>query len=166
MLTWREKRRIREEGVERTLPSGMTARLRGIPLDVFILRGNIPDALTDVIVKAATGEGDTPLGDFQTLKEAQGYFELLNEITTLCFAWPHIVNDPQTDDEITIDDVDMIDKAYLLEYLGKPASALMNFPKQEESSAGLEPVLSGEGHVPNAVGRDEYQSVLEEADRA
>jgi hypothetical protein len=143
-LSWRERRALREGGVEITLPSGMMARLRAVGLDAFLLTGQIPDALTPAILEAVEG-GSADLPAMESLSAARDYLHLLNAVCAAAFVSPRVVESPQADDEIALDDIDFEDKVWLLELLGKPITALLRFRPAAELPTGVGDLHTPEG---------------------
>lgn len=144
--SWRAPR---TEGYVKQLPSGNWARLRPVTPDQLIVTGNVPDTLTPLVVKMLFhGSDGTELTQLVTsneesLKHAEGTIKLINAVCRAAFVAPRIVADPKTDDEITIDDVTVLDRYYVFQLATQPAEVLRDFMFQP--GGDVEPVPDGEG---------------------
>ena len=138
---WRARaKRLREGGEEITLPSGLTARVRNVPVGLFALHGNIPDSLSPIIAEMIGGSPQSVV-QHNPMLLLQAQYSLMNQVAKFAFVSPRIVDEPQGDDEIHIDDVDDDDKAALMGLLGLPAQQLATFCAQQ--SASVESVRVG-----------------------
>jgi hypothetical protein len=135
---WRNERR---EGFPITLPSGKVARLGSVALDVLITSGRIPDVLTPIAAKTLWSEMDADtIGDAVEL--ASGTAELFDLVCKAAFLEPRVVDDPQADDEIGVEDIEFHDKAFVFQVAIQGVSALRKFC--ERQARGLEPVQPGQ----------------------
>lgn len=132
-ITWSTVRKQRLEGIEVTLPSGLTARLRPVNLDDLIYAGQIPDALTSMVNKMlnqniATTQ-DKPTADFadNPLETARDVLQYYAVICKSVFVYPRVVDDPQGDDEISFLDVLPEDREFVVTWAEEPQSRLSNF---------------------------------------
>jgi len=125
--TWRKPR---EEGHLIQLPSGNCARLRAVGLDLMVKLGRIPDAMASVALDALEGRGDGTQ-QLKDLAEGAQMIEFVESVCELAFVSPKIVKDPQADDEIHINDVDMGDKWFVLGFLNRPARELERFRQKQ-----------------------------------
>lgn len=125
----KEWRKRREEGIEVVLPSGMRVRLRPMGAAMLLRSGIVPDYLTDALVKRTVGmEADEPEPPDQEAVRAKLVY--LDEIARRMFVSPRIVDKPidqLADDEITIDDVDDVDKLVLPGLVGAPPAFMSDF---------------------------------------
>ena len=127
-----EWRRLRQEGYTITLPSGNVATLRPVPLDKLIQKGEIPDYLTPVAARSLwiESESDKIAEDGDLNKK---FIELINYIVPLAVIIPAIVENPEDGkEEITIDDVDFMDKVAIFNLAIQPSSVLRSFRDQQE----------------------------------
>lgn len=140
-------RKPREEGYVVRLPSGNMARLRPVALDMLIVGGKLPDLLTPIAAKSLWTETDTAtLGDQVEL--AKGYAELVNLIVPNAMMDPVIVEKPEADNEITLDDLEFSDKVAIFQLASGGTTLLKNF--REQQAPNVESVRNGESHVPEA----------------
>jgi hypothetical protein len=146
MSAWRERRRAREEGVEVELPSGMFARIRPVSFTALLSYGNVPEMLTPIIREAAAGKLNADgVADADAVTRT---FELANAVCRYAFVYPRIVNTPEEDDEISIEDVDLDDRMEVMNFLNKPLSHLRSFRSQQ--TAAVEFVPNGKSDEPTA----------------
>ncbi len=153
---WRDARKA-----ELLLPSGNVAIVRNVPLSTFLLSGGgVPESLLpivqNVIKTLESPEGN--VRDAVVNKEAsvpellKTSMELMNRVCELAFVSPRIVANPTADDEISIDDVDDLDKEMLLNLFGMSARELEPFCKA--SSELMADVLAGEVPSDTPIGTD------------
>jgi hypothetical protein len=143
---WRKE----AEGVLLELPSGKLARVRGVSVQLLVRLGRIPDAMTPVIADIMIGKlDDLPVP--QTVEELQAHLELIDEVARASFLEPKIVDKPKADNEITLDDVEDVDRMYLFEYLGRSTRELENFRVVSESDVELVGDAKGHGKASKRV---------------
>lgn len=132
-----EWRKPREEGYVVTLPSGHVARLRPVALDVLIVSGKLPDLLTPLAAKSLWVETDgEKIGN--EAEQAKGYAELVNIVVPAAMVEPRIVDEPEGDDEISLEDIDFADKVAVFQLATQPAEVLRRFrDKQERDVAAV-----------------------------
>lgn len=156
---WRAKSaKIRQEGIEVPLPSGMVARVRNVPIAMFLLEGGIPDSLTPLVAEVISGK-EMKEGSIPPQKLLQANTEMLRAITRLSFVSPKIVASPVSDDEISIDDVDEEDMQTLMGLLGLPARRLHDFRQKQEGI--VERIRAIEGDKQSPIGSSELISAVE-----
>lgn len=138
VTTGKQWRRVREEGLEVVLPSGNIARVRNVSFDLFLRIGRIPDSLTPIVVAALNGRG-LDLPPVETMEDAMKNIDFLDGVARSAFVSPRIVDTPQTDDEIALEDVELEDKLALVGLLGLAARELAPFcQKQNQLMADLD----------------------------
>lgn len=141
-IEWRKPRR---EGVLVPLPSGNVARIRPVALDVMIASGQIPDVLTPLAAKTLWTEVEADqIGNVAEM--ATGMADLFNVVCRAAFVEPRIVDDPQAEDEIGIEDIDFQDKAAVFQLAIGPARQLELFRERQE--AAMAALRAGEGGEP------------------
>ena len=121
-----EWRRPREEGVLKQLPSGKVAQLRRLSLLSLIERGTIPDPLSGLISEMIGGKKLTV--DLNTF---QDFAEILKVICQVAFIAPRIVDEPQADDEISIEDVDFDDRLHVFNWCQQEVRFLQPFRQEQ-----------------------------------
>lgn len=146
---WRQPR---TEGYTKELPSGAVARLRPVSPDQLIAGGEVPDILTPLVLKMLfQGSDGSELSRLtqpeQVLVHAGETVKLINAICRLAFVQPRIVDDPQSDDEISIDDVAIIDRSFVFQLATQPAEVLRDFR--------LSPTITDVATVPDEQGDGE-----------
>lgn len=141
-------RRSRLAGELVKLPSGNVARLRRPDLLDMVMSGQVPDSLTPIVEKAffeAPDEQSREETGRAFVQEAglAGFNELLRLICQAAFLEPHIMDDPQAEDEISYGDLDFADKMFVFTWAAGEVADLEKFPT--EPDGGVEPVHVGEG---------------------
>lgn len=139
---WREKR---AEGVEITLPSGHVARIRPVSMRAFLNLPTIPDTLTPIVRKAVFGDSADKLNP----EDNEKLHDVLDHLCRYAFVSPRIVDDPQADDEIGIEDLDTTDKWAVYAMLDKAAHEMRSF--RFEQARAVESVPE------SAVGREDAE---------
>jgi hypothetical protein len=135
---WRRETR---DGFVVQLPSGNVVKMRPVALDVMITNGDIPDLLTPVAAKTLWKEMDAnDIGDAVEL--ATGVAELFGIVCKASFVDPCIVDNPQVDNEISLDDIDFYDKAFVFQMATRGVSELKKFC--ERQARGMESVQPDE----------------------
>ena len=137
---WRKQRR---EGYLIPLTSGNVARLRPVALDVLLKQGRIPDFLTSAVSELLF-EGNPKSKDMA--QYTSDMLELMNVICIAAFVEPRIVEDPQGEDEIGIDDLHLKDKAQVMSLVTEPANVLRAFSETQMRS--LDALSDGDGDEP------------------
>lgn len=136
--TWRE---AREQGVEVRLPSGNEVRIRPMEVDFFILNGEIPDVLAPVINLMINAKPySLPLGPGEETTEVEKWKKwvtFLNTLVTFALISPKVVENPQADDEISIDDIGYGDKMLVYQFFSRPAQILRGFREQQNKPLEL-----------------------------
>lgn len=144
---WRQPRL---EGYVKQLPSGNVARLRPVSPDQLIASGDVPDILTPLVLKMLYhGSDGSELTQLVTSSEesvahARGTITLINAVCRAAFVDPRIVADPTTDDQISIDDVEVLDRYFVFQLATQPAEVLRDFRFSPETT-DVATVPDGEG---------------------
>ncbi len=139
-----EWRKPREEGYEITLLSGRTAKLRPVALDVLISSGGLPDVLTPFAAQTLWQERE-PDEIADAAEMAKSYSELINAIVPAAFLYPKVVENPEEDDEIGLDDIDFADKIQVFNLATAGAMALRKFRDQQGGNVEAGPDREGDG---------------------
>lgn len=123
---WREKVR---GGVVLRFPSGFVGRVRSVQPSVLFETGTLPDSLTPIVAEMMEGGA----GDLspQSIDMLQGQMDLVNAICRSAMLEPRIVDDPQSDDEIGIGDLEWADKLFLTQTLGATTHDLELFRQKQ-----------------------------------
>lgn len=131
-------RKPREQGETVRLPSGNVATLRPVALDQLMLSGKIPDLLTPIAARSLWTETDTAsIGD--QVETAKGFAELVNLIVPAAMIAPRIVEVAETDDEITLADIDFSDKIAIFQLATGGSQVLKSFRISQEKRLGPVP---------------------------
>lgn len=160
---WREPR---QAGVPVQLPSGNIARLRPVEPQALLKQGEIIDILTPLVAKMlfqgadASAEtiaqviGDATAGDDNPaqLQEAATRLADLERVCDIvcktAFVDPRVVDDPQAENEIAPDDIELADKVHVFTLALRGAAALRHFRHEPNGDVGL--VSNGEGQPQQA----------------
>jgi hypothetical protein len=128
---WRDKNQE-----EVTLPSGNVALLRRPDMMQLATEDDAPNVLAGVVVAAMQGKDMKKLEVKPTgLKDLVA---LQNKVCIACFVSPKIVDNPQAEDEISLADLTMYDKSFVLTWaMGTDGAAAARFPG--EPGGGVEP---------------------------
>ena len=142
-----EWRTLREQGTVVELPSGRRPVLIPVGIEELVRKGRIPNELlglaAEVIWKnAPTTEHVRALG--------KSAVDFLNIVVQAAFKFPCVVIDEKPDDqlgedEISIDDVDLMDKNAVFTYVTGPAAALRLFRAQQALDVGSVPARDENG---------------------
>jgi len=142
VVSGKEWRREREEGLLERLPSGKVARLRKLSLLSLMERGKIPDPLSGLISEMIGGGKKLAVN----LDVFQDFAEILKLVCMAAFVEPRIVEDPQADDEIGIEDVGFNDRLHVFNWCQEEIRFLTPFRPQSEGN--VEVVESGDDVPP------------------
>lgn len=134
-------RAMREEGVVLPFPSGNVYRVRTVGAAALLRRGNLPNVLTSFVIDAIySGMTADKLDSFMGLKEKQEHaLEFLESLRVCCeevFLEPRIVDNPTEDNEISIDDIPLIDQSWAFDLAFGFARELRPFRPQQEADVG------------------------------
>jgi hypothetical protein len=123
--SYKSLRAWREEGFVYRLPSaGVEVRLRRVALDQLVAAGQIPDFLTPMAYKVLFQQLGGPEPDFKSDAE---FIQLVNIIATAALLEPRIVDNPQADDEIALEDLDFGDRTAIYMIAKQPLEVLHRF---------------------------------------
>jgi len=149
-----EFRRVREQGELVTLPiTGRTVRIRTVKPAALLRLGKIPDPLSELAMRVMFGpmsqkEYNKFFGPQERREHALEVTESLRIVCTAALIEPRIVDNPQADDEISIDDLEDVEQRFIFDLALLTAYELSRFRHQQ--TAGLEPVAAGESDAPEA----------------
>jgi hypothetical protein len=130
-------RKPRETGYTVRLPSGNVATLRPVALDSLLATGRIPDLLSPIVAKTIWSEAQ-PAELAEQGQLAKGFIELIALIVPLAMLTPRVVENPQAEDEISMEDLELGDKIGIFNLATGGASLLTKFCQQQ--AATLEPL--------------------------
>jgi hypothetical protein len=137
---WRKKR---ERGELIQLPySGYIVRIRTVRPDELLKLGKIPQVLTTLLLEEIYGKGEEDkyekfLTDSETPEEAMAMLESLRVVCMAGLVEPKVVENPAADNEITIDDIDLADRAYIFRLVFAPSEALSRFRYEPPSNVDV-----------------------------
>lgn len=144
-----EWRKNREQGELIQLPfCGRFIRLRTVRPDSLLRLGKIPNVLTTLVLNMLYDRDEDDqfekfLANSETREQAIDMVESLRVVCTAGMVSPRIVDNPTEDDEISIDDLDLGDRAFIFRLVFAPAEALSRF--RAESPSDVAVMANGEG---------------------
>lgn len=137
----KELRRAREQGYVLPFPSGESYRIRPATAAGLLKRGKLPNVLLSFVVDALyNGTDGKKVDEFLTLSEKEeNAVEFLASLQVVCeemFMEPRIVASPQADDELTIDDIPIVDQAFAFTQAFRAAKEVLPFRAKQEADVG------------------------------
>ncbi len=119
---WREK-----TTEEVTFSTGNTAKLRKPDLmNVLSADGGIPDVFVEFVQKIDFSKNDIPDSELiGIIKDLPMLWRYVDRMVIGAFVEPRIVENPQADDEIAIEDVDMTEKIETFTWVMKGVAPLV-----------------------------------------
>ena len=140
-----------------TLPSGNTAEIRALDIGAFIAYGKIPDTLTALVADIAEGR-DVSTGK-STVENTRDLMLFYDLICVHTFVQPRVVVGEANYDagEISVMDLGMEDKQFVLGFFNKPARELARF--RHEQARHMESAYSGESDTAATIPTDGDQAV-------
>lgn len=134
----------REQGIVLTFPSGNNYRVRVPGAAGLLKRGNLPNILVGYaseMLYQGDPEGKKYEAFIAPSDKSERALELLESYKAVCqemFLEPRVVDEPQADDEIAIDDLSPIDQTWAFWLAFADAKALDNFrPQQAPDVVGV-----------------------------
>lgn len=138
----------REQGELVRLGSGYVARLRPVDVGALLASGTMPDILTPLAARIVYEGADAQEQiDAALLQQSVEMLEMFNVVCKAAFLEPRIVDNPQADDEISIEDLSYVDRAQVFNVCIQPAEVLRTFRLQQESDVATVPDGQGDGHA-------------------
>jgi hypothetical protein len=151
-----EWRKMREQGVVWTLPSGLRARLRPVSVIELMKRGRIPDFLTPIAAEAFSEGGG--LLKQTVIQQAEHIADLMEAVCMAAFIEPRVIAVPESalksdmqlnelglkDNEITVYHLSPEDWNAVLTFVTAPTATLSFFRAQQ--AADVEPL---DGRAPD-----------------
>lgn len=125
-----EWRRMQRAEYTITLPSGNVATIRPLLLDRLIAQEQIPDVLTPWAARALWAVSDVQ-SIAEQVETARGFADLVGWVVKAAMVDPKVVDDPQADDEISLDDIHFRDKFKVFDLATEPAAWLKSFRDQQ-----------------------------------
>lgn len=131
-------RAMREEGIILTFPSGNNYRVRVPGAAGLLRRGNLPNILVSFCHDLLYDDTDAD-AKYQAFvapsDKAERDLELLASFKVVCqemFMQPRVVDEPQEDDEIAIDDLSIADQTWAFWLAFVEVNALKVFRQEQE----------------------------------
>lgn len=136
-------RKNREEGELIQLPfSGYLVSIRTVQPDALLRLGKIPQVLSSLVLDVIYDRGDDDKFEkfLTTPEDQQEALQMLESLRVVCTAAllsPRIVENPQADDEISIEDMDLGDRSFIFRLAFAPAEALTTFRYKPPSDVAV-----------------------------
>lgn len=133
------------------LPSSLKwVKLRSVAIAALMVQGKIPDLLTPLAGSQLWQPKWISQDDAQSIlseaKAAREHIELIGIICRAALDEPRIVDNPQADDEIALDDLDIHDQITIFNLATQPLGWLHRF--RDQQSANVATVLDSEDNMP------------------
>lgn len=146
---WRERRK---KGIELQLPQyGDVVAIRPMDVQFFVQSGRIPDYLSATVQKLIKGEAARVATPDEEQQKTEEWMTWLNDLMKWAFISPKVVDNPQGEDEIAVDEIEYADKLFIYRQFGQPAELLRSFRKRQvELMASLDaPKANGTAPQPS-----------------
>lgn len=139
ITTVAEMRAKRARGIEFTLPEyGDVVWMRPMDAEFFYKSGRIPDFLASTVEDMIKGsQYQMVVPENKTPDETTKWLAWLDELVKWTIISPKVVDDPQADDEIGVDEIGYADKIAIYSWFGRPAQALRFFRDQQAKPVGF-----------------------------
>jgi hypothetical protein len=131
-------RAAREQGVVLELPSGNVYRLRMTSAALLLKRGNLPNILTAFATEMLY-DSDKAAEKYNAFlaptDKSERALEVLASYEAVCkemFLEPKVVDNPQADDEISIDNLSLADQTWCFWLAFQAVNDLKSFRTQQE----------------------------------
>ena len=134
------------QGVALDVPSGNTALVRNVGMQVFLTRGLVPNSLMPLVRKAMSGkELDLKVDDI-TEDQLTDMLALFDAVTVYCVVEPAVLPVPADGEErdstaLYVDEVDFDDKQFIFQWVVGGTKDLEKF--RAEQAASVESVRRG-----------------------
>jgi hypothetical protein len=138
-------------GIVVTLPSGLRVRLRPVDLITLVMDGHVPDRLTPVVADmiyepgAGTDEYDAVERALHVRREQM---PVINAVCKAAFLEPRIVDDPATENGITLDSLPVTDRIRAAGMVMSGVDHLRKF--RDQPAPTVAPAPDGEPVEPEA----------------
>lgn len=137
---------VREQGVLLQIQSGRRVLMRNVTPDALLKLGKIPDILTPLVLKMVyegveTEEITAFWAPRERVDETLEMLESLRVVCTAALIYPRIVDNPQAEDEIAIEDLSLAERGSIFHLALQPAELLQRFRVQPQTD--VEPVPDG-----------------------
>lgn len=149
VTTAEERRKKREAGLELTFPEyGDVVAIRPLDEGFFLQAGMIPDFLAPVVQELL---GTGKIEKLPSPEKNEKWLTFLDKMVKFAYLHPKVVDQPQGDDEIAIEDVGYSDKVFLYSFFGSSANILRAFRARQIQSLATVDVAKNNGHLTEQV---------------
>jgi hypothetical protein len=137
-----EFRKVREQGEKITLSTGRIVKMRIVKPSHLLRIGKIPDPLAELVMQILYGKiTDAQYKAFFDLPERKEHAvdlaESLRVVCTAALLYPRVVDEPQADDEIYIDDLEDSEQRMIFDLALLEASTLSRFRQGQTANVEL-----------------------------
>lgn len=138
----------RTQGIVLTLPSGLTIRAKRVELQTFILQGNIPNPLMDVVSEALSKGQKADIPSMVGVDEGRidldmvnDMYDMVNKVVAASFIEPKVhplpgPDEERDDDLLYVDEVDDEDKMFVMQWATGGTDDIATF--REEARADMD----------------------------
>lgn len=131
-----ERRRLKEAGEWTPIgQEGLWVRVRPVPLHLMIEAGQVPNVLIPVAYSVIY-QPDKRRDLASDVKTAKQFVDLCKLVAPLTLLQPRIVENPQGDDEMALEDFNAEELSDLLNVALLPTERLKSFRHQQEAMLG------------------------------
>lgn len=134
-------RKWKEEGYFIEFPSGVSAFIRPVALDMLLESRYVPNDLIPHVEEMLSSQRrgiDGTIEQMGIVEAMRNNSSFSKAIAYASFISPRVVEEPREDNEISPDDISPEDMQFLVRWTSQPASDLRKF--SQDQIAGLEPL--------------------------
>ena len=134
------------QGVPLEVPSGNTALVRNVGMQVFLQKGLVPNSLMPIVRQAMSGKDVDLKVEEITEGQLADMLALFDAVVVHCVVEPKVMPTPaegeeRADDVLYVDEVDFDDKQFIFQWVVGGTRDLEQFRK--EQAASVESVRGG-----------------------
>lgn len=145
----------RAKGAPLELPSGFVVIARRVELQTFILQGNVPNPLMEVVSEALEKGKKADIPSMVGVDEGkmdldmiQDMYDMVNKVVIACLVEPKVHDLPENeadrdDDLLYVDEIDELDKMFIFQWSTGGTSDLDRF--RDEARADMAALAEGQG---------------------
>lgn len=127
------------QGVPLEVPSGNTALVRNVGMQVFLQKGLVPNSLMPIVRKAMSGKDPEIKLDEITEGQLQDMLALFDAVVVHCVVQPAVAPLPaegeeRADDVLYVDEVDFDDKQFIFQWVVGGTKDLEKFRAEQAAS--------------------------------
>lgn len=129
------------EGQPLDVPSGNTALVRNVGMQVFLKRGLVPNSLMPYVRQAMTGKEVELKAEDISESQLEDMIALFDAVVCYCVVQPKVLPVPAEDEErdpasLYVDEVDFDDKQFIFQWVVGGTRDVEQFRKEQAASMG------------------------------